>query len=220
MRFILAGVVCILLLGAWGVRQIDNMLQPAADHPAPALFQVEAGDSMNGVARRLEERGILRSARATRWLARIEGLDGQLQVGEYELSPDQTPQSILAIITTGQVKTWSLTIPEGSRALEIAQRIQDEGLGNARHFMEATNDPEWAAALGLPGPSLEGYLYPETYMVNLSKWDTREFIQRTDECFVEFARLVCHLRHFRFERVDFARKASVCGIIIFPAPVL
>ena len=163
MRFILAGVVCILLLGAWGVRQIDNMLQPAADHPAPALFQVEAGDSMNGVARRLEERGILRSARATRWLARIEGLDGQLQVGEYELSPDQTPQSILAIITTGQVKTWSLTIPEGSRALEIAQRIQDEGLGNARHFMEATNDPEWAAALGLPGPSLEGYLYPDTY---------------------------------------------------------
>jgi len=163
MRFILAGVICVLLVGAWGVRKADEMLQPAGDHPAPELFRVEAGDSMNGVARRLEERGLLRSARATRWLARIEGLDGQLQVGEYELSPDQTPQSILAMITTGQVKTWSLTIPEGSRASEIAQRIQDEGLGEAHDFMKAANDPEWAAALGVPGSSLEGYLYPDTY---------------------------------------------------------
>ncbi|MCH2186572.1 endolytic transglycosylase MltG [Myxococcota bacterium] len=163
MRWIVAGVVLALLLGLWSVRKADEMLQPAADRPAPALFRIEAGESMNGVARRLEEQGLLRSARATGWLARIEGLDGQLQVGEYELSPHQTPQSILAMITTGQVKTWSLTIPEGSRALEIAQRIQDQGLGEAHEFMEAANDPEWAAALGVPGSSLEGYLYPDTY---------------------------------------------------------
>ncbi|MDG2051875.1 MAG: endolytic transglycosylase MltG [Myxococcota bacterium] len=163
MRFMLAAVVLVLVVGVLGVRKAEELLQPAAERPAPELFRVEAGESMSGIARRLQERGLLRSARATRWLARYEGLDGQLQVGEYELSPDQTPESILGMITTGRVKTWSLTIPEGSRAAEIAQRLEDQGLGEASAFIQAANDPEWAAALGVPGSSLEGYLYPDTY---------------------------------------------------------
>ena len=44
--------------------------------------------------------------------------------------------------------------------------------------MLALNSSLFTAKYPLPAGSLEGYLLPETYMVNPDDWDTKEFIQR------------------------------------------
>ena len=83
--------------------------------------------------------------------------------GEYDLSPSWSSKTILDRIISGRVKTYEIVIPEGTRATEIAVRLADAGLADAEEFLDVVEDAEFAASLGVPAASLEGYLYPETY---------------------------------------------------------
>ncbi len=142
-----------------------SLLGPVAEAPAPQLFEVSAGTSFASVARRLEQDGLIRSARMATFVARYNGLDGQLHVGEYELSPDQTTLEILEDITSGQVKTWRVTVPEGSRAEDIALRLEASGLISANTFRSALRNTQLATELGVPSHDFEGYLFPDTYQL-------------------------------------------------------
>jgi UPF0755 protein len=96
-------------------------------------------------------------------MARYNGMDGRLHVGQYELSPHQSTKQILEDITQGRVKTWRVTLPEGSRAEEIAERLEASGLVDGKQFRAALGDPKLAAELNISTPNFEGYLYPDTY---------------------------------------------------------
>lgn len=158
------GVVALLAAGALLLHG-RGLLEPAATNAAPHDFVVERGATLNGVARRLESDGLVQSARATKLAARWEGLESKLQVGEYELSPHLSTSEILTILSSGRVKTYSATVPEGSRATEIAAILEAQGLADAEAFMAVVEDPEFAASLGIDGNTLEGYLYPDTYQL-------------------------------------------------------
>lgn len=165
MRWLIVAVALgVIVAGGVALRSLA-LLEPAASVPRPELFTIERGTSMAAVARRLEAEGLVRSARATRLLARWQDLDAKLHVGEYELSPHQSTDEILEIVTSGRVKTWPVTVPEGSRARDIARRLNEAGLADEQAFLAAANDPDLAEELGLPGLSLEGYLYPDTYQL-------------------------------------------------------
>jgi len=162
-RWLIALALVAALAIGWVVLGARQLLEPAAGTPRPELFAIEQGATMTSVARRLEEAGMVRSARAMRWLARWQDVDERLHVGEYELSPHESPAAILEKITTGDVKTWAVTVPEGSRIDDIADRLAAAGLADRGAFVDAATDPALAAELGVPGESLEGYLYPDTY---------------------------------------------------------
>ena len=112
---------------------------------------------------RLESQGLVRDARVAGWWARWKGLAGSMQVGEYAISPASSVEEILRQIARGQVVTYEVAIPEGLTAAEIGERVAEAGLADAEAFAAAVADPDLAAALGLPAPHLEGYLFPETY---------------------------------------------------------
>jgi UPF0755 protein len=89
----------------------------------------------------------------------------ELRSGEYALSPTLSPAQILGRIVAGRVRTLEVVIPEGLTAAEIAGRLEAVGLADADAFLGAVRDPTLAAALGVEGESLEGYLFPETYQL-------------------------------------------------------
>jgi UPF0755 protein len=95
--------------------------------------------------------------------ARTQGLDRSVKSGEYDLSPAMTPIEILAKLTTGEVKTYSVTFPEGLHFGEIAQRLAQAQIAPRDELIKAALSPELSRALGVEAESLEGYLYPETY---------------------------------------------------------
>jgi len=118
---------------------------------------------MGQVAHALEEQGLIRDARAARWLARFEDLSSKLKVGEYELSRAQSTREILETLAVGRVQTHAVVIPEGLRAVEIAMRLDAAGLADRDAFLEIVTDPAAARERGLDAASLEGYLFPDTY---------------------------------------------------------
>lgn len=138
-------------------------LAPAIPGAPSSLFRVEPGASLGQVARGLEARGIVRSALAFEALARYRDLARGLQAGEFRVSPAMSPAQILERFASGLVETYAVVIPEGLTAVEVGQRLAAAGLVDASAFHAFASAPESAAAFGLEGATLEGYLFPETY---------------------------------------------------------
>lgn len=139
------------------------LLSPARPGAEAVLFEVPRGASTRGIAGRLEAAGLVRSAEAFGALARLRRAAGGLHAGEYELSASQSSFEILEILAAGRVKTWEVVLPEGLRVEEIAARLAELRLVDAAAFVAFARDPASAVALGVEGPDLEGYLFPETY---------------------------------------------------------
>jgi len=141
----------------------SSCLRPLDESAEEIVFEVRRGDSLRAVAERLEAEGLVRDAWiATVW-ARLRGQAGELRAGEYLLSPAMSTGEILDRIAAGKVATWEVVIPEGLTAQEIGARLADRGLVDREEFAAAVADPELARELGIPAPTLEGYLFPETY---------------------------------------------------------
>jgi UPF0755 protein len=93
----------------------------------------------------------------------VRGLDGKIRAGEYDLSAASDTSEILEILTSGVMKTYEISFPEGLTAREIAARLETAELSDSEAFLAFVLDPQNAELLEIEGPSLEGYLFPETY---------------------------------------------------------
>jgi UPF0755 protein len=137
---------------------------PSAPAGEEHYFTVEAGQSVSAVAEGLERRGLVRSGFKFRLFARLEGYDRRLKAGEYGLKASMTPLEILTRIEKGLVRLHRLTVPEGLTVSQIAAVVEKTGLARAAEIMARAMDPAYARLQGVCAGSLEGYLFPETYL--------------------------------------------------------
>ena len=163
MRAVFAIALILVALATLAVFEASNLLEPVDPQGEVQIFTVTRGTTLGQVARELESRGLVRSAFATKWLGRYDNRAQHLRTGEYEVSPASTPREILERIAEGPVKTYPVSLPEGLRLEQFAARLDAAGLVSAPEFIAVARDPAFAASLGLPGDSMEGFLFPETY---------------------------------------------------------
>lgn len=139
---------------------------PASEKPRSVIIKIEPGMTLSQVAALLENRDLIRNSLAFRILAYIQKKQNQILAGEYEISPSMIPVDILKQVTSGKTVLHPITIPEGYRITEITDLLAKNGLVDREEFIRLTQDPELIRTLDLPGDSLEGYLFPETYHFN------------------------------------------------------
>ena len=130
-------------------------------------LEITPGMTLNKISTLLEDRELVGNSLSFQLLAYLQEKQGQIQVGEYELSPSMTPIDILEVVTSGKTILHSVTIPEGYRITEIAALLEKKGLVEADKFILETQEKELIDSLGIVGDSVEGYLFPDTY--NFSK---------------------------------------------------
>jgi len=98
-------------------------------------------------------------------LARRMGVVGKLQAGEYSFPAGLSNQAIIEKLAKGEVYYRPLTIPEGFNILQIGDLLAS-GFGYQSHdFLQQVRNEKFIRSLGLDVPSLEGYLFPDTYLV-------------------------------------------------------
>jgi UPF0755 protein len=88
----------------------------------------------------------------------------KLQHGEYALP---TPPSALELwrkLVSGDVAKYQVTIFDGSTLYDIAKTLGTLELADPGNFLAAATSPDVAGKMGTPGPTLEGYLFPDTYL--------------------------------------------------------
>ena len=121
------------------------------------------GYSTRRIASELKSAGIIRSADAfILWHYLHRGRS--LKAGEYLFEKDANTIEVHSRLVRGDVYVHTVVIPEGYNIFEIAQAIQDAGLGSSQDFLNvATTDTGWISDLAPEAKTLEGYLFPETY---------------------------------------------------------
>jgi UPF0755 protein len=156
----------LLLLGtAVGYLYYVNVLafgnQPLASD-APREVIVEPGDGFTVVLSKLRAAGISEGSDwQWRLLGKLSGNASKIQVGEYEIKPDATPNSLLAKMARGDVVQRRFTVIPGRNFRELRALLQaDQQLDDEIATM---SDAEVMATLGRPKVSPEGRFLPETY---------------------------------------------------------
>jgi UPF0755 protein len=152
-------LVGMLLIASVATRFLEQPVAP----PHPRTLTVSPGAPLPEVSRELEKARVVSSALGFRLLARLRGDAGKLQAGEYRFARAATPGAVLGRLVAGDVLRHRVTIPEGWTLKKIATRLADEGLANRGAFLSQASDPAFLRSLGIDAPSLEGYLFPETY---------------------------------------------------------
>ncbi|OPZ60861.1 MAG: putative aminodeoxychorismate lyase [Deltaproteobacteria bacterium ADurb.Bin510] len=181
LKLTLALAALVLLMGyAYLNRQSDAEL-PAAG----VKVTIEPGSSLFTIARQLEAAGVIADARCFSLVAIMTGKMRKLQAGTYEFKEPLRPGAVLEILTSGKVMYYKLTIPEGANIYDIADMVAASGRISRREFLAAALSPATARRFGIDAPSMEGFLYPETYYLT-DDTDTLKLMERMVAQFRDF----------------------------------
>lgn len=162
--------------GLAGYLAVKFVSFPASETAAEVIYEVSPQRSFMAIARDLETAGVVKNAQAFSIYARLKGERGKVKVGEYLLNKNMRPHEVLSVITSGKSIARPFTIAEGLNMFEIADLYEKSGFGKAADFLAVVKDPVFIKSLlGVEKPSLEGYLFPETYQVTKFT-QTRELV--------------------------------------------
>jgi len=143
------------------------LVAPAGTGEGGASVRIPAGSDLRQIARTLADAGVIASPRAFVLAAWVAGVDRLLRPGDYRLNPGMSFPSLLRALHDGRGRVTVVTIPEGWRIEQIADRLAAAGVCTRDDFLPATRDRSLLSELAIPGPSAEGFLFPETYILQL-----------------------------------------------------
>ncbi|MGE0172773.1 MAG: endolytic transglycosylase MltG [Oligoflexales bacterium] len=164
--YILGFVLAVLAFAAyrfntWSVSPVQLSEEAIVEFP-PGTKLVD----LSGV---LESKGVVKQALSFHLWVKAKGVYPKFQAGTYLFKDKVSPNDVIEAMMKGEVYrpvVLQFTIPEGYNLSLIAQRLAERGLGEAPEILAIMKNPATASSLGVPGPTLEGYLYPATYSYN------------------------------------------------------
>lgn len=174
-KLFLFTAIFILALAAYAV----SVLWQSANNLDLTKYQVEipAGATAGSVQKLLAEKGILRPESSFRFAARLMGAAGGIQAGRYEFSPSESLLAVLLKLKSGQVVNTGLrqvrvTFPEGTSIYKMGEILRQNKVSDPDQFQSLVKEGITTELRQkyrhifkyIPSESLEGYLYPDTYM--------------------------------------------------------
>ncbi|MFT5679983.1 MAG: UPF0755 protein [Myxococcota bacterium] len=159
----------------------DNAGAPAdSNDDTDYTFTVQPGSTPRGLGPKLAEAGIIDDGDAFTTYVRITKEGGCLKAGRFRLRRSMSAEEILEVVCgVPLANDEPFTVVEGWRIREIDAALTAKGWIEAGEYATLAAKPEdFTATFPLPDDTLEGYLYPETYMVDAEKFTAEGFIQR------------------------------------------
>lgn len=167
---IVAGTVVILLaVGGWllySALHYPDELNPGTGQVVDV--EIRAGMSFPQVAAQLARQGVIEKPTWFRLYAMWRGDTTNVKQGKYQLSDKLTPKQVLDALVAGvKEKTVDVQLPPGENMLEYFARLEAAHVAKAAELLALARDPQFLTAHGIPGDSVEGYLFPDTYNFRL-----------------------------------------------------
>jgi UPF0755 protein len=150
-----------------------HLLTPVSFNKTWKEVEIPEGSSYAKGIDILLDNGILNNKFALLLLGKITGSEKLLKPGYYYLSSSMSPLQIFDDLIKGKTIQYSVTIPEGSTLKDIKKRLVDLKLMHDDGWQLAY-DEDFLSSLNINAPTIEGYLYPDTY--SFSKGTAPEII--------------------------------------------
>lgn len=145
---------------------------PAGADDTPRNFTINPGETALTVAGRLESEGFITDSGLFRQYMRFNGIDQRLAAGSFQIAASMSMPEIAERLQQATYEEVLVTIPEGMRAEEVAELLDVKNILDGRAFLSLVQGGSAAAqTLGdydwLPPnlTTLEGYLFPDTYLL-------------------------------------------------------
>ena len=173
---ILLVVLLLLLLAAGATVLFARSEIHGSSKPGTAVtVSIQQGSGVATIANKLKDAGVIRSAYLFRWYVGEKGAAAKLQYGDFELTTGSSYDALISTLSQyAKAETVRVTIPEGTTAIAIAQKMEAAGLCTAEEFLKEANEGDFSAYTfwqyvpeNKDAPNrfmkCEGYLFPETY---------------------------------------------------------
>ena len=129
----------------------------------PVRVDIPTGATLSEIATRLRAAGVVRYPLVFKQYAALAKLDRNVRPGEYEFVAGEAYRRILDRLRQGDILQVKVTIREGLTRREIAALLDQKLHIPPDDFMAVTEDAELRRRFDIDSPSLEGYLFPDTY---------------------------------------------------------
>lgn len=143
--------------------------QPITLRSSPLDFRIAAGSSLRSAITQMREAGIEINPTLLGWLARAHRADTAIKAGSYAVKEGTTPHQLLDKLLKGKVTQGDLTLVEGWTFRQWRARLDRHP--DLRHDTQGLSEAQIIERLGLTAPSLEGLLYPDTYLFDKQSSD-------------------------------------------------
>jgi UPF0755 protein len=196
-RFFAIVLLLVLAVAGWFTWAALLPVKP----PQTMFVLLRPGWTTRHIARQLQHDGIIRSANAFLVLHYARGL-GSLKAGEYKFENPANALEVRRRILHGDVYARTVQVPEGYNIYDIANVVEQAGLGTAADFITAAKgDLFLIKDLDPNATTLEGYLFPDTY--HFTRIDTAHEI---------VAGMVHHFRQ-EAQKIGLMRRGDVHRIV-------
>ncbi|RKQ60601.1 UPF0755 protein [Thermovibrio guaymasensis] len=125
-------------------------------------FEVKRGETLKEVVDRLSKEGVTDEPTLLYYFGRYKGIE--VKSGCYDIKGKLSPVEVLKELTEGRPCLKSFTIVPGSNIFEVDKLLSQKGFCKEGEVLKLSKDKSFLK--GLKVPSLEGFIYPDTYFVN------------------------------------------------------
>jgi UPF0755 protein len=132
--------------------------------PLPATpfeFTLKQGSSLKGMARDMQQAGLLEQDWAFVWLVRLLGKSGQLKAGKYALEHPVSPLELLNILDKGLVVQGQVSVIEGWTFRQLRAAL--DANPDIAHGTSNLSDADILQRIGAAESHPEGLFFPDTY---------------------------------------------------------
>jgi UPF0755 protein len=153
---------------------------PVSARSQPVTVHIDEGESPDQIAQDLADKGLVRNKDVFVYYMRYTGARSRLQAGDFVLNRNMSMAQITDQLQYGKPSQVAVRLPEGFTLQQMAAEAEKDGLGKAAGYVAAATDSGWNYAFLQDRPggrSLEGFLFPDTYLLDKSA-GTRDLVKR------------------------------------------
>ena len=171
---VLKWVILVLLVGGMGfLSWLSWATKPYSPTGNNEKITIAQGTTVAQLADELQQRHLIRSAWAFRYLARARQAEFKIYVGDYLLTPAMSPDEMIKRLLNSSVAlvTNRVTIPEGYTTEQIIDLLVQKGIGSKAELTKVVTEDGFTYPFLKDAPKginrLEGYLFPNTYDISV-----------------------------------------------------
>ncbi|MCX6764478.1 MAG: endolytic transglycosylase MltG [Candidatus Nealsonbacteria bacterium] len=152
-----------LFLAVWRGIFLPNSL-----NEKEVIFDIEKGQGLEEIALNLERENLIKDDLYFKIYALFRGTAKDIKAGVYKLNPSLTVPQILEKIVKGQTFQIEITIPEGFNLKQIEEVLSEklERTMSLKFSVKEFKDSFDFLSEIPEEESLEGFLFPDTYLLN------------------------------------------------------
>ncbi len=166
-----------------GVTWVRNQIDPSGPPGAVVVVAVPKGTSGSEVGKLLHRKGVIGNDKLWRVWSQSKGIS-RFQAGRYNFKRHSSFSEAVAVLRDGPsvAQKQNLTIPEGLRLTQIADRVAKLPDRTAARFLEAAKSGNVRSRSQPVGSNdLEGLLFPDTYSIDLNENETAILTRMAEE---------------------------------------